>query len=222
MSDLFALDSKKCLIDISGKILESSIIPIPTTLSDGSVIVYDRGEQYGEYNLTDGVLIRISEGEDSGSYDDVNWRYLIVDNEDLDGSDQPTSSKKNKDWGPNETINLLEEDIGYGLYYSNILIEKYGNNSSYLWYNLKRKRTATNYEWFLPCNGEILLLYYYKDNISNLEIPTSDTVSYYYSCNTSTWANNQCCGIQLYNAYLSNELGKNGSGYSRVRLMRRI
>lgn len=221
MSDLFALNSKKCLIDISGKILESSIIPTPTTLSDGSVIVYDRGEQYGEYNLTDGVLTRISEGEDSGSYDDINWRYLIVDNEDLLGNN---SSSGNKYWGEEEITNYNKEDIGYGLYYSNLLLEKY-STEEFLWFNLNKRRETSNYNWFLPSNDEILLLYTFRNEIPNL-VTLNNT--YYYSCNESPDVfTDCCCGLCFYgnnaeNTYISTEYGKWSWQYGRVRLMRRI
>ena len=148
MSDLFALNSKKCLIDISGKILESSLIPVPTTLSDGSVIVYDRGEQYGEYNLTDGVLTRISEGEDSGSYDDVNWRYLIVD---------------------------IENTVSNN--YTNYMIENYlDSNSNDIFSSASLKRIATNQEGFVPTINEALTLTIVNDQFSTNIIWTCNSV----------------------------------------------
>lgn len=151
MSDLFALNSKKCLIDISEKILESSIIPIPTTLSDGSVIVYDRGEQYGEYNLTDGVLTRISEGEDSESYDDINWRYLIADIEN-------TVSNNYTDYADSTGgSTLTQKDIGYGLSYTDYMIENCLNSASNdIFSSASLKRIATNQEWFVPTINEAL------------------------------------------------------------------
>ena len=153
MSDLFALNNKKCLIDISEKVMESSTIPIPTTLSDGSVIVYDRGEQYGEYNLTDSVLTRMSEGEDSGSYNNTNWRYLIADIENI-------VSNNYTDYADSTGgSTLTQKDIGYGLSYTDYMIENcLDSTSSDIFSSTNLKRIATNQKWFVPTINEALTL----------------------------------------------------------------
>ena len=170
MPDLFALDSKKCLIDISGKILESSLIPIPTTLFDSSVIVYDRGKEYGEYNLTDGILTRISEGEDSGSYDDVNWRYLIADIENNIVSNYTSYSNTAGE-------NLIQKDIGYGLSYTDYMIENcLSSNSSDIFSSANLKRISTNQEWFVPTVNEALTLITVNDQFTTNVIWTCNSV----------------------------------------------
>lgn len=59
-------------------------------LSDGSILFYDRGSNYGNYLNAGEDIVRISDGDDDGTYNSQNWRYLICDARDLGGA---------KSWG---------------------------------------------------------------------------------------------------------------------------
>ena len=82
MAILYAFDEHKNRIAFDGN--TGAPVTVPMQLSDGSVLFYDRGEQYGEYLLVDGEIERQSEGVDDGTYNSQNWRYLICDQHDLD------------------------------------------------------------------------------------------------------------------------------------------
>ena len=133
--------------------LTPTSVPLGSVLSDGSVVIYDRGSTYGDYNLTSGVLTRLSDGVDDESASSNNWRFLIADSADMEGNNGGTGD--NKPWGPDETVDGLtadSEDSGiHGLPNTNILIEKYGSDPDYLWYQVNQKRVASNgLHWYVP------------------------------------------------------------------------
>ena len=55
--------------------VEVQPVTVPMTLPDGSVLFYDRGEEYGDYEIgDDGYQVRLSSGTDDGSAESANWR----------------------------------------------------------------------------------------------------------------------------------------------------
>lgn len=138
-------------------------------LSDGSVVFYDRGDDYGDYNLTDGVLTRLSAGIDDESSSSQNWRYLIAQNEDIG---QFAWAQEDVSTG------LRDEESGFGLPNTNLLIQRYSNNSDLVWYHVLNERNTTGLKWFVPSLFELSNLLKSRDSISADETWAS---SYYFS-----------------------------------------
>lgn len=133
-------------------------VTVPMTLSDGSVLFYDRGVQYGEYIIINGNIIRISEGIDDGSATSTYWRYLICD---------PSDPVLKKGWGPRGTYEgLIGTAVGIGLPNTEAMISKYRDNDSYWWKFIKEKRDNTGFNWFMPSLDELNLIYNNRDVIS--------------------------------------------------------
>ena len=157
----FVFDEFKNKIDLDEVVGEPIVCPMQ--LPDGSILFYDRGEQYGEYLLVDGEVERQSEGVDNGTYDSQNWRYLICDSANL---------SERRQWGPYGTnegmTDTKYEDFGYGLPNTEALLSKYGGNSSYIWQLVQNKRNATGgKKWFVPSKDELNIVYQNKDTIVN-------------------------------------------------------
>lgn len=127
--------------------IDTSPIAVNDVLPDGSVIVLDRGSSYGEYGLFEGYPMRMSAGEDDGSVDSENWRYLIIDSNDTEMSIM---------WdGSGKMLNTIYE--GYsGLYNTNLLIrDAITDNDLYVTYNAIKRRKETNLQWFIPSMKEL-------------------------------------------------------------------
>lgn len=161
MAILYAFDEHKNKVAFNG---DTDIpVTVPMQLPDGSILFYDRGEQYGEYLLINGEVERQSEGVDNGTYNSQNWRYLICDSANL---------SERRQWGPYGTdegmTDAKYEDFGYGLPNTEALLSKYGGNSSYIWQLVQNKRNATGgKEWFVPSKDELNIVYQNKDTIVN-------------------------------------------------------
>ena len=152
--------------------LQPTSVPLGSVLSDGSIVIYDRGSTYGDYNLASGVLTRISEGVDDESASSDKWRFLIADSADMEGNNGGVG--ENKPWGASVTeLGVTPADgLGLGLQNTNDIIEKIGSNQDYLWYQVTQKRQSTEYDWFVPTKSEADHLYSAKES-SQIEISDS-------------------------------------------------
>ena len=159
MAILYAVDEHKNKIPFDANI--ATAITVPMQLSDGSILFYDRGEQYGEYLLVNDEVVRQSEGVDDGTYNSQNWRYLICDSANL---------SERREWGPYGTDEGMTDFeyryLGHGLPNTDALFSKYGSNSSYIWWLVQDKRNATGgKKWFVPSRDELDIVYQNKDTI---------------------------------------------------------
>lgn len=190
--------------------LQPTSVPLGSVLSDGSVVIYDRGSTYGDYNLTSGVLARLSEGTDDESATSENWRFLIADSADMEGNNGGVG--QNKPWGPTESIaGTTYESVGDGLLNTNSIIAEYGTNDSYLWKTIVTKRESTQLKWYVPNKGEIE---YINNRRTDLDIQGS---SYFTS---NQYDQNSVWNYQL-NQYPTWVYGSKSSIDCRVRLLRR-
>lgn len=141
-------------------IATKSYIPVtvPMALPDGSVLFYDRGSQYGEYCIgDDGYPRRLSSGEDDWSAESANWRYLICDKSDLEGT---------KVWGAyGVSEGFTGTAIGYGAPNTTAMINKYPDDTAYFWNAIGMKILTLNQPWFMPSKDELDILYDNKDTI---------------------------------------------------------
>lgn len=207
MLQLYAFDKYKNKVAFFGD--TGTPITVPMQLSDGSILFYDRGSNYGEYSAVRNDIVRISDGVDDGSAESQNWRYLICDQKD------PASSSKQ--WGPYGTNeNLIAVAIGAGLPNTNVMINKYADNDTYWWKLIKEKRDNTGLDWFMPSLNELDILYDNRHVISS-EGGTSLSSAFYWS---SSEVNNNTAW------YLDFSLGGKGNVNKnttrRCRLLRRI
>lgn len=193
--------------------LTPTSVPLGSVLSDGSVVIYDRGSTYGDYNLTGGVLTRLSEGVDDESASSDNWRFLIADSADMEGNNGGTGD--NKPWGLN-----VEEDIdagisggNWGLPNTNTLIAKYAESESYLWYQVKAKRDSTGLKWFVGIPNEYCD---YWSTIKGMPTPMVSDIPYFTS---GQQAGNFAFSVKV--DVLSPYTEFKGSTDCRVRLLRR-
>lgn len=185
MSNTYGFDDHK------NKILlyehEPSVITLGTTLSDNSVIAYDRGSNYGEYSIVNNTLIRLTEGDDDGTPTSQNWRFLIIEEKD---------ASKLGDcyfWTQKQPVTLndglQERNIGYGLNNTNFIINYWmtnmGNdpesefNQSYLAGVVNMKRLQTTYDWFVPSGLEASAIVPYMSNINNNKFMVSTVLDGY-------------------------------------------
>lgn len=164
-------DVASVTIDTSSmEISEVDEIPDGAELQDG-IICYDRGYTYGEYNLSNGKLTRLSPGIDDGSPDSDNWRFLVMAKQDLPGNDH---DEGNKIWGPNVKINITNNNFGYGKENTDKLLVLYGDNSDYLWYQVKVFRELNGDKWFVPSSSE-------GNEISDKHFPSKNDYLYFSS-----------------------------------------
>lgn len=133
-------------------------VSVPLVLPDGSVIFYDRGEEYGRYIIgTDGYPVRIDAAVDDGTAESVNWRYLVCEKNDLPEA---------KEWGPfGVSEGVIDPHIGAGLPNTNRMIEKYGVVDTYFWKDIEEKRKTTGFSWFMPSRDELYLIKENEDDI---------------------------------------------------------
>lgn len=198
---------------------------IGTVLSDGSVVFYDRGEEYGVYQIVDGDIVRLSDGVDDGSATSTNWRYLIVEEYDLPHYDSdvgPTTmnaSYSGKDWGKASKVGT-STGIGTGLANTNYLIETYLSDTNYIWYYINKHRAETGNQWFLPSKDELKLIADNKNIVKNLS--TAAHYSRYWSSSEKDASN---AWEYYFNGKYFGTLSKTGTSGGlepRVRLIRRI
>ena len=160
-SDVFEVDSQVTIkarafkegyepSDISTR--EYVPVTVPMALPDGSIIFYDLGEDYGTYIIgDDGYPVRLGSP--------YAWRFLICDKSDL---------ADDKAWGPSGTSEgLTVTTIGHGSPNTETMIARYGDNASYLWKDIKQRRSDTGFDWFMPCKDELNILYENKDVVSS-------------------------------------------------------
>lgn len=149
-------------------------VPVPSVLADGSVIYYDRGSNYGQYNLTDGVITRVSDGMDTGTPSTNYWRYLII---------SPTvysGIRLSENSFPGVNINMQdgwENDIGYGLQGTNEIFSYTDLTAEqYVFPQIYKKRQTDGYNWFIPAGFEIHALFLAIDNPSEYGINLEDCI----------------------------------------------
>ena len=145
-------------------------VTVPMALPDGSVLFYDRGASYGEYEINDsGYPERTDGAVDDGSAESQNWRYLICDQADLDNRVQQ--------WGPSDTNEgLTNAVVGCGLPNTEAMVAKYSDNDTYWWKLIKKKKDSTGLKWFMPSKDEFNLVYENKNIITSAggNIPQSN------------------------------------------------
>ena len=192
--------------------LTPTSVPLGSVLSDGSVVIYDRGSTYGDYNLTSGVLTRLSAGVDDESASSNNWRFLIADSADMAGNNGGTGD--NKPWGPSELIEGISENgYGYGLANTNIILAQLGTYESYIWYTVQQRRTSDGMKWFVPCTQELAEIY---DSADDSIITGISNADYYWVCDTGLAAY-----VNVSSNNNSNTRMSKSSTDCRVRLLRR-
>ena len=164
-------------------------VTVPMALPDGSVLFYDRGTSYGEYEINDsGYPERTDGAVDDGSAESQNWRYLICDQADLDNT--------GKAWGPSNTSEgLTGTAIGVGLPNTEAMITKYADNDAYWWKLTKEKRDSTGLDWFMPSKDELGILYDNKDIISS-EGGVALQSEYYWA--SSEFDRGIACGLRFF------------------------
>lgn len=149
-------------------------ITVPMALPDGSVLFYDRGEEYGAYHLNDdGYPARDDDNVDDGSRWSEYWRYLICDKSDL---------SLPKLWGPYNVSELTTvSNVGFGLAQTDDMVEKYFDNDSYHWKFIKEKRLNTGFNWFMPTISELKLVYDNRASILEMGADDFKLDSYHWS-----------------------------------------
>lgn len=188
-------------------------VTVPMVLSDGSVLFYDRGEQYGEYKVINGNIIRISEGIDDGSATNNYWRYLICDKSDLE-------QNRRYRWGVFGTFeDVTDVTIGTGLPNTNVMIANYNTTDGYPWKLIIEKRDTTGYNWFLPSEDELHMVYNNWDIIIN---SGADDFRYFY------WSSSEYDADNAWYQFFTKNPAGDGKAYqsknrsSEYRLLRRV
>lgn len=150
-------------------------VTVPMALPDGSVLFYDRGTSYGEYCIGDNRYpVRIDGETDDGSAESSNWRYLICDKSDLEGT---------KEWGPDGILaGVTNRTIGYGFPNTEPMVGKYGDNDAYFWKYIKEKRDYTSFNWFMPSNDELYMVFQNRDIITQNGGLSFQSSCYWSSC----------------------------------------
>ena len=189
-------------------------VTVPMALPDGSVLFYDRGEQYGNYHIgSNGYPVRNDGAEDDGTATSNNWRYLICDQHDLDSG--------TLEWGPYGTNEgLTRTAVGYGLPNTNAMLVKYATNTSYWWKLIKQKRDNTGLNWFMPSKDELNVIY---ENMTVITGQGGDAFKTDTS-DMSYWSSSEDGIVYAWGQYFSN--GSQGyynkGGYRHCRLLRRV
>ena len=211
MAILYAFDEHKNRVAFDGD--TGTPVTVPMQLPDGSILFYDRGSAYGEYSAIGGNVVRISGGVDDGSAESLNWRYLICDKSDLEGT---------KEWGPYGTDEgLTGTTLGYGLPNTNAMIAKYDTNMSHWWKLIKEKRDNTGLKWFMPSKDELDMVYDNRTVITGQggDAFKTGTFDIYWSS-----SENSDTSVSVWGQYFSNgSQARVGKSNSRpCRLLRRI
>ena len=194
-------------------IQEGNTVNLWDRCSDNSVICFDRGESYGRYIMKNGEPKKIS---------GTVWRYLICEEYDLPhydsavGTTTINASYTGKAWGTNGVeVGGTTTGVGSGWANTNRLIGVY-SSTDYIWYYIKKHRTETGKQWFLPSKDELNILYENKDKIGNFS--TSNAVSYYWS---SSEDDSNRCWCQYFESGGQLLVSKANSS-RRVRLLRLV
>ena len=124
-------------------------VPIDITLGmvlkDGSTVVYDRGEEFGDYATIFDEIARISPGVDDGSAESQNWRFLIADN---------LANVKLYKWGKDGMVSL-SDTVGGGLYNTETIKNTLGYEYGDMCYYAQGQSDKTGYHWFVPSSEEL-------------------------------------------------------------------
>lgn len=122
----------------------TNTITIGTELNDG-IVVYDRGESYGDYSIHNGELIRLSKGIDTGEYNNKNWRFLVAGKNDL----------ANSYWGLVNPYQLgANVTMGYGPSNTMRFLNAFSANTQTIWNQIYEYRKENGDKWFLPSQYE--------------------------------------------------------------------
>ena len=179
-------------------------IPLGTELEDG-YIVWDRGTSYGDYNLSNGKLTRLSDGVDSGAPSSQNWRFLIVAKADLPGNDKDSGNRPFCNNIPTTTT----DGTGRGIENTNIYLGYLSADSDYIWYHILNYRKQNGDKWFLPTVSEC------RNMLDH--IPNMDSDQYYWTSFTS-----RSDTVEAINRNESIDYALIRSTECRVRLMYRV
>lgn len=194
--------------------LQPTSVPLGSVLSDGSVVIYDRGSSYGDYNLTSGVLTRLSAGTDDETATSQNWRFLIADSADMEGNNGGVG--ENKPAGDGTVVQeTTQTGVGNGLVNTNKFIDIWGSNDSYLWKNVVQKRQSDGLNWFLPNGSDASEI---NNAFNNSLIDGIANQEYFLG-----YSNNDYTMQGTVNLYIWNNLKSNSRSSTdcRVRLLRR-
>lgn len=149
MAILYAFDEHKNKVAFDS----GADITVPMQLPDGSILLYDRGDEYGKYITNfNGYPKRLDGAVDDGSAESTYWRYLICSQKDL-------STSYTHQWGPDTSEGLTNRTIGAGLPNTNAMIAKYDDNTLYWWRFIKDKREDAGLDWFMPSDMELQMMY---------------------------------------------------------------
>ena len=160
-------------------IFSETEVTVPMALPDGSVLFYDRGEEYGSYHIgDDGYLVRDDGAVDDGTVASTNWRYLICDKSDLGGLEHFDTMFSMTDG--------TEAMQGTGLSNTDVMITRLGNNNTLLWRLVKEKRVSTGFNWFVPSKDELDLVYENRFTINDYAGETFHDANYWSSSESSS------------------------------------
>lgn len=219
MSYIYGTDDNKNLVEAYE---QNTINKVGTRLADGSVIFYDRGANYGEYNFNDDCtnLVKVT-----GNTSINNWRYLIAEEYDLDhydprvGTTDSNGYYEGKIWGSNTDNIITSDEIGYGYDNTRALRSRYGFDSSTIWYYIRIHNLSHIVDWYVPSKGEMEILVEQAYKIIP-NCPWRDTDLYWSSSVKSGTNDDIWCANIIYR-----DAGKTTSptfDAIRVRLIRRV
>ena len=136
--------------DTESLLLPESLTPetiaLGTELNDG-YIFYDRGEEYGDYTIIGGNLIKIS---------GTDWRYMIIEKRDF--GKYP--------FGYPVTLGT-QLGIGSGLFNTELIINQNSSTPGYCTDYIVEYREASGKQWFMPSLAEAQQIS--KDKVSTIE-----------------------------------------------------
>ena len=201
----FSSDITSVTIDTSF-LPKTETIPLGTELEDG-YIVYDRGEDYGDYNLSNGKLTRLSGGDDDGTSGSANWRFLVIAKEDMPGNDSDEGNRVFSITAPTG----IYAGLGYGIHNTNNMLYSSASNSDTIWYEVYSYQKQHGDKWFVPSMNEASEIF----NQSVVTLPVSNVYFSSYYSTSRVYAFDGSGGIQYITDYTTNTT-------VRVRLMYRV